>query len=230
MATLLEIEGVKKYYGQEAVLAGIDLSVNEGELISIIGQSGSGKTTLLSIIGLLQNTTEGRVRICEENATLLNSPARAHIRSKYIGFVFQRARLVGSLTALENVLLPVWLFNHDKRMAARAEALLAELGLKHRFHYLPEQLSIGQMRRVALARALLLQPKIILADEPTNDLDSDTAEVVFDNLQKARNNGAAVVLVTHDKKYAGHADRILELKAGKLYEHCPSEEVKHEYN
>jgi ABC-type lipoprotein export system ATPase subunit len=231
MTALLEAKGIKKYYGQEAVLAGVDLVVKQGELISIVGQSGTGKTTLLSIIGLLQNPTEGRMRIGEENATLLNSAARAKLRSRYIGFVFQRARLVGALTALENVMLPAWLFGHDKALANRAEALLTELDLKHRFHYLPEQLSIGQMRRVALARALLLQPKIILADEPTNDLDEETAQVVFDNLQKARNNGSAVILVTHDKKYSGLADRIFVLREGMLYERgSGEEEAKNEYN
>jgi ABC-type lipoprotein export system ATPase subunit len=216
MGAILKAEKIKKYYGQEAVLAGVDLTVNQGELLSIIGQSGSGKTTLLSIIGLLQNPTEGLVRIGEENTAFLSSTERATLRSKYIGFVFQRARLVGALTALENVLLPAWLFSHEKSLGFRAEALLTELGLKERFHYLPQQLSIGQMRRVALARALLLQPKIILADEPTNDLDEETAEVVFNNLQKARNDGTAVIFVTHDKKYAGRADRVLELAAGRF--------------
>lgn len=218
MGAILEIENIKKFYEQEAVLAGIDLMVKEGELVSIVGQSGCGKTTLLSIIGLLQNPTEGRVRIAGENTLLLGSTARAKLRSTFFGFVFQRARLVGSLTALENVLLPLWLFGHDKALETKAKALLTELGLSHRFQYLPEALSIGQMRRVALARALLYNPKLILADEPTNDLDQETAQVVLDNLKKARNNGAAVILVTHDKKYAWQADRVLQLKKGRLSE------------
>jgi ABC-type lipoprotein export system ATPase subunit len=216
MAAILEINDVKKYYDKETILAGVTLQVNQGEMIAIVGESGTGKTTLLSIIGLLQNPTEGRVVINEKDVTRLTSAERAILRSQYIGFVFQRARLVGSLTVLENVLVPAWLFAKDQSVYDRAEMLLCELGLENRLHYLPEQLSVGQMRRVALARALLLKPKVILADEPTNDLDSGTAEVVFAHLKEAQDRGTAVIVVTHDEKYALKADKLLQLESGFL--------------
>lgn len=215
---ILKIESIKKYYEKEVILAGCNLEVKEGELLSIVGQSGSGKTTMLSLMGLLQNPTDGQVVIDGVNTVGLNTEAKAKLRSTYIGFVFQRARLVGALTAIENVLLPAWLLSHKNSLEKRAKDLLTKLGLQNRLDFLPEKLSIGQMRRVALARALLLNPKIILADEPTNDLDPDTANLVFEYLKMARDNGAAVVLVTHDQNYARCAERLVELKDGRLYE------------
>jgi len=214
----LEICEIKKFYGQETILYDISLTIRKKEMISIVGESGTGKTTLLSIIGLLQNPTSGKVIIKNQLATDLTSSQRAALRSAYIGFVFQRARLVGSLTALENVLVPVWLFARENQATATvyARELLCELGLQHRLDYLPEQLSIGQIRRVAFARALVLNPDIILADEPTNDLDGDSAAVVMRYLHQAQHNGAAVILVTHDEQQAAQADRMLRLKQGRL--------------
>ncbi|MCE5287033.1 MAG: ABC transporter ATP-binding protein [Pelosinus sp.] len=218
METILAVQDIKKSYGAEDVLAGISFTVHAGEMLSIVGHSGVGKTTLLSIIGLLQSPTAGQITLQGSSAGSLDSTKRAVLRSQYIGFVFQRARLVGSLTALENVLLPTWLFGEKKEVKTKAEDLLCQLGLKERLHYSPAQLSLGQMRRVALARALLLNPSLILADEPTNDLDSTTSEVVFNELQQAKERGAAVILVTHEKEYAARADRMFRLANGLLHE------------
>jgi ABC-type lipoprotein export system ATPase subunit len=218
MEPILTVKDIEKSYGAEPILAGISFAVNAGDMISIVGDSGVGKTTLLSIIGLLQNPTGGSIILQGKSVSNLDSSERAVLRSKYIGFMFQRARLIGSLTALENVLLPTWLFGQKKIMKPKAEELLCQLGLSKRLNYLPEQLSLGQMRRIALARALLLSPPLILADEPTNDLDSTTSEVVFAQLQQARESGAAVILVTHEEKYAARADRVLQLRQGMLHE------------
>lgn len=218
MESILTVKDIEKSYGAEIILAGISFAVNAGDMISIVGESGVGKTTLLSIVGLLQNPTGGSISLQGKNVSSLDSSERAVLRSKYIGFMFQRARLIGSLTALENVLLPTWLFGKEKIIKTKAEALLCQLGLSERLNYLPEQLSLGQMRRIALARALLLSPPLILADEPTNDLDSTTSEVVFAQLQQARERGAAVIFVTHEEKYAARADRVLRLRQGMLCE------------
>lgn len=216
MKPILEVLDIKKSYDKEPILSGISFDVKAGEMLSIVGESGVGKTTLLSIIGLLQNPTEGEITILGRQANGLDAAKRAVLRSKSIGFVFQRARLIGSLTALENVLLPTWLFGEKKEYTAKAIELLNRLSLSERLHYLPEKLSLGQMRRVALARALLLKPPLLLADEPTNDLDSTTSEVVFAELQQAKYNGSAVIMVTHEEKYAARADRLLRLQSGVL--------------
>lgn len=218
MEPVLAIKDIKKSYGKEAILGGISFSVGAGSMLSIVGESGVGKTTLLSIIGLLQDPTGGEIVIQGNRADGISSSQRAVLRSQYIGFVFQRARLIGSLTALENVLLPTWLFGEKKDSKIRAQKLLSRLGLAERLNYFPGQLSLGQMRRIALARALLLQPPLLLADEPTNDLDSGTSEVVFDQLRQAQKEGAAVILVTHKEKYAARADKVMRLAKGSLQE------------
>ncbi|CUH97078.1 hypothetical protein P22_3204 [Propionispora sp. 2/2-37] len=216
MTTVLDIRDIKKFYGSEVILYDVSLQVKQGEMIAVTGASGTGKTTLLSIIGLLQETSAGHIQILGESVDGLDAAKRAGVRSRYIGFVFQRARLVGSLTALENVLVPSWLFGSGTSYEVRARQVLTELGLGKRLHYLPEQLSVGQMRRVALARALLLNPPLILADEPTNDLDPATAAIVFGHLQAAQQEGAAVILVTHDEEFAAKAQQVVTLKNGKL--------------
>lgn len=216
MTTVLNIRDIKKFYGSEVILYDVSLQVKQGEMLAVTGASGTGKTTLLSIIGLLQEASEGHIQIMGDTVDSLDSAKRAGVRSRYIGFVFQRARLVGSLTALENVLVPSWLFGGGTSYEVKGRQLLTELGLGKRLHYLPEQLSVGQMRRVALARALLLKPPLILADEPTNDLDAATAAAVFGHLQAAQQDGAAVILVTHDEGFAARAQRVVTLKDGKL--------------
>ena len=209
---LLEAENISKKYGQETILGNINLHIEAAEMTAITGKSGCGKTTLLSLLGFLQKPSAGEIRIHGNTTTGLTPAEYCRLRRENMGFVFQRARLDGALNVLENVLLPMWLFHGGKELEKRAKTLLKELGLEHRIRYAPAQLSVGQLRRVALARALLLQPAILLADEPTNDLDEESAEIVFHTLQRACDHGAAVVLVTHDKSYANRADRVLELQ------------------
>lgn len=216
METVLDARGIKKFYGSEVVLYDVSLQVKQGEMIAVTGESGTGKTTLLSILGLLQEASAGELQIGGERVDGLEPAERARVRSRFIGFVFQRARLVGSLTALENVLVPAWLFGYGSAYEGKARQLLSELGMAKRLTYLPEQLSVGQLRRVALARTLLLDPLLILADEPTNDLDAATAAAVFSHLQAAQARGAAVVLVTHDEEFAAKAQRVAVLRQGKL--------------
>lgn len=216
---VLEAENICKTYGQETLLQSVRLRLQAGELTAVTGKSGCGKTTLLSILGLLQRPdTGGRLTIARQEVQSLSLSVWAKLRHQVIGFVFQRARLDGSLTALENVLLPAWLFGGTKRLEPRARYLLQQLGLENRLDYRPEKLSVGQLRRIALARALLFSPPLLLADEPTNDLDEESAACVFQTLQQARNQGAAVVLVTHDQRYAAQADRRLRLQDGCLIE------------
>jgi ABC-type lipoprotein export system ATPase subunit len=214
MAALLTVDHITKQYGDDIILKNISFTVSQGESLAITGQSGGGKTTLLSIIGLLQQATSGNLIIDGHDSRSLEPKQKAKIRADYFGFVFQRSRLVHSLTALENVMVPAWLSRAGKTMEQRARELLLHFGLEHRLHYRPQELSLGQLRRVALARALLLNPRIILADEPTNDLDPALAAEVADCLLQARDNGSAVVIVTHDPGLAARTDRILHLQQG----------------
>ena len=217
MSNILELQHICKSYGQDSILSDISLTVKKGTAVAIVGDSGGGKTTLLSIMGLLQNTTFGNILINNLDVSALNQQEQAKIRGKYFGFVFQRARLINSLTALENVMVPAWLTQKDKSLENRAIELLIHFNMEHRLNYKPQQLSLGQLRRVALARALLLNPPILLADEPTNDLDPSLAKSVADCLLQARDTGASVVIITHDPVLAARADEVFNLKNGQLY-------------
>lgn len=221
MGNYLEIYNISKSYGTDTVLTDISLAVEKGTAIAITGESGGGKTTLLSIMGLLQRPTEGQVMVDGDDAGVLNQPAQAAIRSRFFGFIFQRTRLVNSLTALENVLVPAWIARKGRSMDKKAYELLYSLGLEHRLHFRPQELSLGQLRRVALARALLLSPPVILADEPTNDLDPIMAGNVATALFKARDKGASVILVTHDHGLAWRADKVYKLQDGRLVPEKP---------
>ncbi len=217
MGKLLELEAVSKDYGAESVLTEISLTVETGRTLAIIGDSGGGKTTLLSIMGLLQHPSRGRVIIDGRDTGGLQPREQARLRGQYCGFVFQRARLLNSLSALENVLAPAWFTKPAANLEQRAKNLLARFDLSHRLDYKPQALSLGQLRRVSLARALLLEPPLLLADEPTNDLNPELAEDVAACLLQARDNGAAVVIVTHDPVLAARADSVLRLRQGQLY-------------
>ncbi|HBS57956.1 MAG TPA: ABC transporter ATP-binding protein [Firmicutes bacterium] len=216
MGKLLELQEISKQFAQDEILSGISVTVEKGAALAITGDSGGGKTTLLSIMGLLQQATSGRILVDGEDVSGWDAANKAALRGRYFGFVFQRARLVHSLTALENVLLPAWFLQKGRRLEQRAAALMARFGMSHRLQHKPQELSLGQLRRVSLARALLLQPAVLLADEPTNDLDPVLAAEIADCLLEARETGAGVVIVTHDPLLAARADRVLRLNNGKL--------------
>ncbi len=216
MTAVLAVRDIHKNYGDEIILADISFALESGKALSITGQSGSGKTTLLSIIGLLQQATSGQVTVAGKDVGSLSLQQRARIRATYFGFVFQRSRLINSLTAYENVIVPAYFARVGKAADKRALELLTGFGLEHRLHHRPQELSLGHLRRVALARALLLNPKILLADEPTNDLDPGLAKVVTDSLFQARDNGSAVIIVTHDPELAARADVRHHLQQGRL--------------
>lgn len=215
---LLKTNQLTKAYGDDCILQDISFALESGKALAITGSSGGGKTTLLSIIGLLQRPSSGTVFVEERNTAELSHEQLAQVRAEVFGFIFQRSRLVHSLTALENVLVPAWLARTGKQMEQRAVELLTQFGLGHRLHYRPQELSLGQLRRVALARALLLSPRILLADEPTNDLDPVLAGEVADRLLQARDSGSGVIIVTHDRELAERCDTILQLRQGKLTE------------
>lgn len=217
MTKLLELTKISKAYEEDLILSEISFKVEKGTAVAITGNSGGGKTTLLSIIGLLQSATSGRIIVDDIDVSAFNPQEQAKIRGQYFGFVFQRARLINSLTVLENVTLPA-VFSRRQHVQEQAKTLLADFGLEHRLDYKPQQLSLGQLRRVSLARALLLKPPVLLADEPTNDLDPALAQIVADALFRARDAGAGVIIVTHDPALAGQADVTFRLQDGRLAE------------
>ncbi len=222
---VLELQDVSKTYGSghTAVQANkhIDLRVAAGETVLIMGPSGSGKTTLLSIAGLLLSPTEGSVYVLGRETTRLSHAHRAHARLNSLGFVFQSYNLMESLTAEENVELVMNLAGvRGPRAVERARGLLESLGMGGRAHHTPADLSGGEKQRVAIARALANDPPLILADEPTGNLDSKTGQEVMDLLCGGleRNRGRAMVIVTHDHRLREHADRVLWLEDGQLSE------------
>lgn len=199
-------------------LRGVNLEIYPNEMVGIVGPSGSGKSTLLGIIGGLDSPTDGTIAIDGVDVTRMSEGQLTDIRNQKIGFVFQFFNLIPTLTALENVALPIE-FAQVRRHKPfkRAQELLEMLGLGDRFHHRPNELSGGQQQRVAIARALANDPPILLADEPTGNLDSQSGETVLDALSTIRDqNGTTVVLVTHDQTLAGRMDRVLTLVDGKI--------------
>lgn len=196
------------------ILKGIDFTVAQGEFVAIMGSSGSGKSTLLGLLAGLDTPTSGEVKIAGESISYLPEDKLAQVRGKKIGFVFQSYQLIPTLTALENVLLPYEL-NHGSDGLARATALLNSVGLQKRMDHYPVQLSGGEQQRVAIARAFMLQPPVVLADEPTGNLDSANGSHVLDLLlEMNRNSGTTLVMVTHDPNIAALASRKIVLKDG----------------
>jgi len=231
----VQLENLEKIYqlGKTTVhaLRGVSLTVREGEFTVVMGPSGSGKTTLLNLIGTLDKPTSGRALIDGEDIAKMNDGQLTRLRRHKIGFVFQFHNLIPVLTAFENVQLPL-LTSRTKRGEAedRANELLDRVGLKERARHLPDELSGGEQQRVAIARALANRPRIILADEPTGDLDTQTgSEVVRMMYEVARQEHAAVVVVTHDPIIAERADRLLEMRDGRITEvvHEPLTGEKH---
>ena len=224
---VIEIENMSKHYGQGdgAVRAvdGISLAVGRGEFLSLVGRSGSGKTTTLDCIGLLMRPTTGRVTIDGEDAGAMGDGRRAIFRSRKLGFIFQDFNLLDTLSALENVLLPVRYAGLDRRVArTRAMGLLEELDLADRAQHRPTQLSGGQKQRLAIARALINEPSIVLGDEPTGNLDSETSNRLMAILRRFnRERGVTFVIVTHDRDLAARTDRVVDLRDGRVISDGP---------
>jgi putative ABC transport system ATP-binding protein len=199
------------------ILKGIDLEIPQGQFAAIMGPSGSGKSTLLGLLAGLDSPTSGQVLLDGEDITLLSEDRMALLRGRKIGFVFQSYHLIPTLTAEENVLLPMELAGQDSGGRARARELLDRVGLKGRFDHYPVQLSGGEQQRVALARAFALRPPILLADEPTGNLDTATGQAVLDLLLELnREQGTTMVLVTHERPLADRADRRILLRDGRI--------------
>jgi len=209
-------KSVKSGASDLVILREIDLDVTRGEAVAVVGASGSGKSTLLAILAGLDTPTSGEVALDGANLTALDEDARARLRAMNVGFVFQSFQLLASLTALENVMLPLELAN-DADADARARDILKRVGLGERLHHYPRHLSGGEQQRVALARAFVVRPKLLLADEPTGSLDADSgAEVITLLFEMNREFGTTLVLVTHDEGLAKRCSRIVRLAGGRI--------------
>lgn len=218
---LIEIRSIKRYYqmGSETVKAldSVDLQIFKNEYVAIMGQSGSGKTTMMNILGCLDTPTSGDYILNNVNVSSLNDNRLAEIRNKEIGFVFQTFNLLPRLSSLENVMLPLVYAGFSKsERKEKAELVMESVGLKDRMHHKPNELSGGQRQRVAIARALVNNPSIILADEPTGNLDSKVSIEIMGLFEKIHQLGNTVILVTHEEDIAGYAHRIIKLKDGKV--------------
>lgn len=219
MSPIIQATDIRKSYGDLQVLKGIDLSISRGEIVSIVGASGAGKTTLLQILGTLMSADEGgRLIIDTQEVSSLSAKATAELRSRWLGFVFQSHQLLPELTALENVLVPSLIIGTDSRVAReRAGLLLSMLGLEDRVHHKPRQMSGGECQRVAVARALMNEPKVIFADEPSGSLDTQNKEELHSLFFRLRDElGQTIVLVTHDPTLAARADRCITLRDGRI--------------
>ena len=213
---MIKLTGIHKSFGVLEVLKGIDLHIKEGEFVSIVGASGAGKTTLLQIIGTLDTAHEGEVVINGVDIMKLSDKQLSAFRNKELGFVFQFHQLLPEFTALENVCIPGYIARRDsKEVEDKAKELLTKLGLQDRFHHKPNELSGGEKQRVAVARALINDPKLILADEPSGSLDSANKKELHSLLRRLCDDyGLTILLVTHDNELAGTSDRVIEMKDG----------------
>jgi lipoprotein-releasing system ATP-binding protein len=216
---MLEAAGIEKSYGALKVLKGVDLTVEQGEVVAIVGASGAGKSTLLHMLGTLDLPDKGRIAIRGKDILSQRPNELARFRNKHIGFVFQFHNLLPEFTALENVMIPAFLFGgNDDEIKARASALLDDLGLAARKDHKPSEMSGGEQQRAAVARALINSPDLILADEPSGNLDSKNAqelhELFFKLRQKMRQT---FIIVTHNLGFAGMADRTLEMRDGVIH-------------
>lgn len=220
---ILRLENIEKYYSGSVdklhIIRNLNLSVEEGEFISILGRSGSGKSTLLNVIGLLDKIDGGKIFIDGKEVDVLSDAEKDRLKNKMLGFVFQFHYLLPEFTALENVMLPALIddFSNKFETEKRAMELLKSVGLEERVHHKPSQLSGGEKQRVAIARALINSPKILLADEPTGNLDEETSETIFNILRDInKNRKQTIIVVTHSKDLAQISDKKLYLKKGVL--------------
>ena len=224
---LLKVSCLQKSFhtasGPICVLDGVDLELQEGEFLAVVGESGSGKSTLLHVMGTLEPSDGGEVSLNGESLFQMSEVQTAQERNRNIGFVYQAHHLIPELDALENVMLPLFIRGESRVNAEeRAEQLLDRLGLSKRKYHRPGRMSGGEAQRVAVARALVGKPRLLLADEPTGNLDEHTASEVFDLMQQlCREEGTAVVMVTHSIRFARLSDRILRLHEGKLEAYAP---------
>jgi putative ABC transport system ATP-binding protein len=220
---VIRMEGIRKIFYTDEVethaLAGVHLEIRRGEYVSISGPSGCGKSTLLSILGLLDSPTEGIYELNGRPVENLKPSERARIRNREIGFIFQSFNLIGDLTVYENVELPLtYRGMGSAERKKRVQTALEKVGMSHRMKHYPSQLSGGQQQRVAVARALVGDPSILLADEPTGNLDSKNGEAVMELLRELHQQGSTICMVTHDPRYARHADRTVHLFDGRVVE------------
>jgi len=214
------IRGIKihKSINEISILNGIDISINKGEIVSVVGKSGAGKTTLLQILGTLEKPTNGKVLFNDKDVFQLNENELAAFRNKNIGFVFQSHHLLPEFTALENVCIPAYIAKSTKKLAnERAKYLIDLMGLSNRFDHKPSELSGGEQQRISVARALMNNPQVVLADEPSGNLDSKTAESLHELFFKLREvNQQTFIIVTHNNKLAELADKKITIKDGKI--------------
>jgi len=219
-STAINLEKVKKIYemGDTTVeaLKGSDVKIEEGEFVAVMGPSGSGKSTLMNMIGALDTPSSGEVHVGDESISQLSEDELALLRSKKIGFIFQQFNLIPSMNATENVALPMLFRGTGKKeRIERAEKILERVGLGDRLRHMPSELSGGQRQRVSIARSLANDPDIILADEPTGNLDTETGENIMDLLTELNEEGKTIIMVTHDENDAEYADRIIKIVDGK---------------